>query len=79
MDDPRYEHDCDLDNGCVYVGQLGNDDIWFHDHGDRTEVILRHSSDPPDYGCWTTSMNYIMVPESYEKAIAMVVQHKASV
>lgn len=77
--EPRYEHDCDPELGCIFVGYVDDDDVWFHDHGHDTEVILRHSSDGPDYGCWTSSMTYPHIPEHYQRAIALVVEHKAKV
>lgn len=79
---PRYEHDCDEELGCVFAGWLDDDDIWFHqykrtDGSVETCVIMRHSSDAPDYGTWTTTMsNYTPVPETYEKAFAVVVKYK---
>jgi hypothetical protein len=70
--------------GCIFVGQVDGDDVWFHDRYQNgeliyTEVILRHSSYGPDYGCWSSSFGYDHIPEHYQKALALVVQHRAGV
>lgn len=83
---PRYKHDCDEENGCHFVGQIGDDDIWFHDYDIRiggvdsidTCVIMRHSSEESDYGTWSTTQGGYpgAPPEYWQKAIALVVQYK---
>lgn len=78
---PRYKHDCGPEHGCVFVGYLDDDDIWFHEYFldqdvCHTCVILRHSSDPEDYGSWGSNDQSSFVPERYEQAIAMIVKYK---
>lgn len=81
--EPRYVHDCDPENGCIFVGQVGDDDIWFHDYYNKgafiyTCVVMRHSSDPPDYGTWGSGLSYNEIPEAYQQAISLVVRYKAT-
>lgn len=42
---PQFRHDC---SGCVFVGQLGRYDIYFHPYEPYT-IVARYSDDGPEY------------------------------
>jgi len=49
MSAPLYQHDCEA---CQFLGAAGEDDLYAHPphrHGKEVTLIMRHSSDPPDY------------------------------
>lgn len=50
---PRFEHDCINPNCCRFVGRTLHCDVYTHRSiGNEQGVIMRHSSDGPDYSSW---------------------------
>lgn len=47
---PRWEHNCDR---CLFVGFMGESDVYVCDRVDIVEVVVRHSNDVLDY--WSGS------------------------
>lgn len=45
-EEPRYEHDC---TWCVFLGQYGDNDLYFCPGGGNPTVIARHSDEGSDY------------------------------
>lgn len=60
MEEPIHDHDSDC---CTFVGNWEGQDLYICDHESRINIIVRHSSEPSDYGChsiWKTDLESLI-------------------
>jgi hypothetical protein len=53
--EPLYEHDC---SACVFQGTIDNRDIYVCTNDFGPTVVVRHSSDGPDYSSSSMILGY---------------------